>query len=88
MGQPKGKGLFGVDWGAVGNLAAGVIMGEPERIATTLAGEADVVAIDAAPQTELHEPQSASCGFDDGTWQCAGHDDAGLCRLVEVKRGA
>ena len=72
------KGLFGVDWGAVGELAGAVFTGDGEKATEVLSRKPD----EPAP---VDEP-ARGCGATtrDGM-ACAGHTPDGACIMVKVK---
>ena len=75
------KGAFGVDWGALGDIVQGVVLGEPERIVKTLTG--DETPTEPAPPPEPHEPNSPACDARDDGYHCSGHSTEGHCIMVK-----
>lgn len=76
------KGLFGVDWGAVGDIVGGVVLGEPEKVAEALT-RGDAPTEPAPPP--VHDPSHADsgCGAQADGMHCIGLTPEGLCIMVK-----
>ena len=73
------KGLFGVDWGALGKFALGVGTGDANMAVDALR---DTEPPPSPEDTAPHAPNSPACTRRDGGFHCIGHTDEGACVMA------